>query len=170
MPAPNASEQFIHFVSLVSWLLSINNHQVTGWNKYDDPMTASQNVLLEMKKLGIQMDIAPMKLKAGHGEEVCTVLSALCEVSIKNKFKFRKPVIKDDGGNMGDDADDFDGDDMDGRADLADEVHAADEEEDIDEDIDFGVAGGIQQDLVKQMEADMAANAIIQSTITSEKW
>ena len=37
----NPSEQFIYFVSLVSWLLSINNHQVTGWNKYDDPMNAS---------------------------------------------------------------------------------------------------------------------------------
>lgn len=37
----NPSEQFINFISLVSWLLSINNHQVTGWNKYDDPMTAS---------------------------------------------------------------------------------------------------------------------------------
>lgn len=111
-----------------------------------------------------------MKLKAGHGEEVCTVLTALCEASIKNKFKFRRPVIKDEGGNMGDDADDIDGDDMDGRADLADEIHAADEDEDIDEEIDFGVAGGIQQDLVKQMEADMAANAIIHSAITTEKW
>ena len=36
-----ASEQFIYFISLVSWLLAINQHQVTGWNKYDDPMTAS---------------------------------------------------------------------------------------------------------------------------------
>ncbi len=44
IPSSNPSEQFIYFVSLVSWLLSINNHQVTGWNKYDDPMTASQNV------------------------------------------------------------------------------------------------------------------------------
>ena len=41
IPSSNPSEQFIYFVSLVSWLLSINNHQVTGWNKYDDPMTAS---------------------------------------------------------------------------------------------------------------------------------
>jgi len=106
-------------------------------------MTASQNVLLEMKKLGIQMEMAPMKLKAGHGEEVCTVLTALCEVSIKNKFKFKRHAIKDEGGNMGDDADDMDGDDMDGRADLADEVHAAEEDDDIDEEIDFGVHGGI---------------------------
>ena len=36
-----ASEQFIYFISLVSWLLAVNQHQVTGWNKYDDPMTAS---------------------------------------------------------------------------------------------------------------------------------
>lgn len=89
------------------------------------------------------MEMAPMKLKAGHGEEVCTVLTALCEISIKNKFKFKRHVIKDEGGNMGDDADDMDGDDLDGRADLADEVHAVDEDEDIDEEIDFGVAGGI---------------------------
>jgi estrogen-related receptor beta like 1 len=41
VPAANPSEQFMYFVSLVSWLLSINNHQVTGWNKYDDPMNAS---------------------------------------------------------------------------------------------------------------------------------
>lgn len=36
-----ASEQFIYFISLVSWLLSVNQHQVSGWNKYDDPVTAS---------------------------------------------------------------------------------------------------------------------------------
>jgi estrogen-related receptor beta like 1 len=35
-------------VSLVSWLLSINNHQVTDWNKYDDPQTTSQNIILEL--------------------------------------------------------------------------------------------------------------------------
>jgi hypothetical protein len=88
-------------------------------------------------------------LKNGHGEEVCTVLTALCEVSIKNKFKFKRPVIKDDGANLDNEADDMDGDDMDGRADLADVVHAAEDDEDIDEEIDFGVAGGIQHDLAK---------------------
>lgn len=74
----NQSEQFINFISLVSWLLSINNHQVTGWNKYDDPMTASQNVVLELKKLGISLDMPPNKLKSGYGEGVCTVLTSLC--------------------------------------------------------------------------------------------
>lgn len=74
---------------MVSWLLSINNHQVSGWNKYDDPLTASQNVVLELKKLGIELGISPQKLKNGHGEEVCTVLQKLTEVSLKNKFRFK---------------------------------------------------------------------------------
>jgi hypothetical protein len=37
----NPSDQFMYFISLVTWMLAINNHQVQGWNKYDDPMTAS---------------------------------------------------------------------------------------------------------------------------------
>ena len=41
-------ENQIYFISLISWLLSINNHQVSGWNKYDDPVTSSQNVLIEL--------------------------------------------------------------------------------------------------------------------------
>ena len=77
VPASNASEQFIYFVSLVSWLLSVNNQQVKGWNKYDDPMTASQNVMIELKNLGLNLDIAPNKLKTGYGEEVCQVLLKL---------------------------------------------------------------------------------------------
>lgn len=74
----NPSEQFINFISLVSWLLFMNNHQVTGWSKYDDPMTASQNIILELQKLGIDLDMPPNKLKSGFGEGVCTVLMALC--------------------------------------------------------------------------------------------
>ena len=170
MPASNAGEQFLHFISLVSWLLSINNHQVEGWNKYDDPTTASQNVLIELKKLGIELPISPGKLKNGHGEEVCQVLKALTEMSLKNRFKFKRHAIKDDANGQDDEADEMDGDDLDGRADMADEVHADIEEDEIDEDMDFGVGGGIQYDMAKHMEADMAANAIIHSAITTEKW
>lgn len=72
------TSQFVVFISLVSWLLSINNHQVSNWNKYDDPMTASQNVVLELKKLGVELDMPPNKLKAGFGDGVCLVLTKLC--------------------------------------------------------------------------------------------
>ena len=73
----NPSEQFINFISIVSWLLFLMNHQVTGWSKYDDPMTASQNIILELQKLGIDLDMPPNKLKSGFGEGVCQVLLAL---------------------------------------------------------------------------------------------
>lgn len=64
-------------MSLVSWLLSINNHQVQDWNKYDDPQTTSQNIILELQKLEIECDVSPSKLKTGYGEGVCQVLFKL---------------------------------------------------------------------------------------------
>jgi len=139
----NPSEQFIYFVSLVSWLLSVNNHQVTGWNKYEDPMTASQNIILELKKLGIELDMAPNKLKNGYGDGVCTVLMSLCSISIQNKFNFRKHEIKDEGQGFGDDGDDDMGDEFEGNADIADmntgKGKGEESEDNIDEDLDFGV-------------------------------
>lgn len=45
-------------------------------------MTASQNVILELKNLGIELDMPPNKLKAGHGDGVCEVLLKLTTISI----------------------------------------------------------------------------------------
>ena len=83
-----ASEQFIYFISLVSWLMVINKHQVTGWNKYDDPMTSSQNVVIELQNMGIEIDINPTKLKAGHGEGVCFVLLKLTQAGLARRFQY----------------------------------------------------------------------------------
>lgn len=130
-------------------------------------MTASQNVILELKKLGIELDMPPNKLKQGYGEGVVQVLLRLCEISLANKFRFKKPVIKADDGGFDDEADEM-GDDMEGGADLADVIHAQDFDEDIDEDVDFG--GNAHTDMAKEMEAENAANAIIVSNISKEKW
>jgi len=111
-------------------------------------MTASQNVILELKKLGIELDMSPNKLKNGYGEGVCVVLASLTQISIQNKFKFRKPVIKEDGKGFGDGGDDDDmGDDFEGNADLADMNNNfkddGDADSNIDEDMDFaGNMGG----------------------------
>ena len=117
-------------------------------------MTASQNVLLELQKLGIEVDASPNKLKAGHGEGVTLVLRKLTEISLANRFRFKKPVIREDGG-FDEDAEDVDGNDMDGGADLADVIHAQESDEDIDEDMDFGAGGDLHADLAKEMEAEM---------------
>ena len=162
------SEQFIYFISLVSWLLALNQHQVTGWNKYDDPMTASQNVILELQNLGIELDVNPNKLKTGYGEGVTLVLLKLTEASLARRFKFKKPVIREEGQGADDDAEEMN-DDMEGDADLANEIHADQSGDDIDEDLDFG-GGNIQADLAREMEAENAQNAIIESNISKEKW
>ena len=61
----------------------------------------------------------PNKLKTGHGEGVCAVLQRLCQMSLQNKFKFKKPSIKDENGAPDDEGDDMD-DDIGGGADIAD--------------------------------------------------
>jgi len=84
-------------------------------------MTSSQNVIIELQKLGLDLDVSPNKLKAGYGEGVCLVLLKLTEVSMQNKFRFRQPKLEDEEKGLDDDADD--GDDMEGQADLADMIH-----------------------------------------------
>lgn len=145
----NPSEQFINFISLVSWLLFLNNHQVTGWSKYDDPMTASQNIILELQRLGIDLDMPANKLKTGFGEGVCTVLTALCNMSIQNKFRYKKPALnsaKDEPGGFGDDdADEMDND-FEGNADVADMMHdKMSDADEIDDDFEFGAVGGVKE-------------------------
>lgn len=117
-------------------------------------MTASQNIILELKKLGIELDMPPNKLKSGFGEGVTQVLVKLVTISVSNKFRFKKPVIREDGAGFDDDGDDVNGDDMEGGADLADVIHAQDSDEDIDDEVDFG-GGAVHNDLAKKMEADM---------------
>ena len=85
-------------------------------------MTASQNVLLELQKLGLECDVAPNKLKSGYGDGVCEVMIKLTQISLQNKFRFKKPVVKEEA--FDEDADDVNADDMDGGADLADVIHA----------------------------------------------
>lgn len=79
----------------------------------------------------------PNKLKTGHGDGVCAVLTKLCQISLQNKFKFKKPVIKEDGGALDDEGDDA-GDDMDGGADIADMANQDNDDDEIEDFADFG--------------------------------
>lgn len=98
-------------------------------------------MVLELKKLGIELDMPPNKLKSGYGEGVCQVLMNLCQLSLDNRFKFKRAAIKDDGGGFGgDDADDM-GDEFEGNADVADMVKEndmGDDSDGIDDEMEFG--------------------------------
>lgn len=111
----------------------------------------------------------PNKLKAGYGEGVCTVLYALCDISIKNKVKFRKPVIKDEGGGFGDDEGDEFGEDFEGNADIADMQRDAvqSDGDDIDDELEFG---NLPADQPVIDQDDLLQQQIIQSSISREEW
>ena len=96
-------------------------------------------IVLELKKLGIELDMPPNKLKSGNGDGVCAVLMKLCTVSLTNKFKFKKAVIKDEAGALDDEGDDM-GDEMEGNADIADLANKDGGSDDEIEDFaaDFG--------------------------------
>lgn len=114
----------------------------------------------------------PNKLMAGHGEGVCTVLHALCSLSIDSRMKFKKPRIVDDNAGFGgdDDADEL-GDEFEGNADVADMINENDnvDDDDIDEDYEFAgqVAGGGKN--VKN-EDEMLQQEILHSQISREEW
>lgn len=79
-------------------------------------------------------------------------------MSIQNKVRFKKPIIRDDGGGFGgdDDADEL-GDELEGNADVADMIREQDDDVDdqIDDDFEFGgnMAGGAvinEEDMLQQ--------------------
>ena len=69
-------------------------------------MTSSQNVVIELQNMGIDIDINPTKLKAGHGEGVCLVLLKLTQAGLARRFQYQTPTIRDEGAGGEDDADD----------------------------------------------------------------
>ena len=132
-------------------------------------MSASQNIMLELNKMGIELDMPPNKLKSGCGEGVCTVLYTLCDISMKAKFRYKKPVIHDDAAANDDDEGDIDNDELEGDADIGDMNNRlgddASDGDDIDEDLDLMGAQATKMDGDEPLMQE-----IIQSNISREQW
>jgi estrogen-related receptor beta like 1 len=91
----NPNDQFTYFKTLVKWLFVLNNVQGGDVTKYDDPLTVASNIQLEMKKIGLETDIPPIKLKAGYGDQVCSILLLLINNAMKTKkFSFKSPKFE----------------------------------------------------------------------------
>lgn len=74
---------------------------------------------MELKKLGIEVNHPPAKLKSGTGEAVVSTLLELAKRTAQAKrVKFKKPVIPQDDADEG--GADEGGDDLDGGQDIAD--------------------------------------------------
>lgn len=155
----SASEQFMYFVTLVSWLLTLCGQSQGGWNQYDDPNTVTNNIVLDLKKLDILIDYPPSKLKSGSGEAVCQALFGLVQVALKaQRFKFKTPVIPEDDEDEGG-ADDNDQDNI---------VDIANNDFDDDDDIAELVETGAND--LRAGDFENPDNAIIETDIDPDEW
>lgn len=118
--ASNTSVQFKNFLDLVSWLMRLCRSDFTV-DKFDDPNTSVNKMMLSLKNMGFQMDFPASKLKQAYGENVCAVLQYLCEQALEAKgFRWSHPEYEDEG-----------------YQDEADVDETADAGSDIEDDIDM---------------------------------
>lgn len=154
----NPSEQFMYFVTLVSWLLTLCGQSAGGWNQYDDPNTVTNNIVLDLKKLDILINYPPSKLKSGSGEAVCEALHGLVQVALKaQKFKFRQPVIPED-------------DEDEGKQDEGDDINEVDIQNDLDDDDDIAELVEEGANDIRANDFENPDNAIIETQIDADEW
>ncbi|CAG9321426.1 unnamed protein product [Blepharisma stoltei] len=158
LPGANPSEQFIYFTALASWLLQINGSQAS-FNKYDDPSTVANSIIVEMKKLGIDLDFPPGKLRGGHGEGPCLVLLALAKKALQaKKFKFGKPIFPKENEMEGEVIED------DEEGEIVDEAIQEEEEEAVFAEVAAG------QPVNQAEEEGLKHNAPVWSSIDPNEW
>lgn len=95
----NQSTQFACFLKVVVWLMSKCGRSFEI-DKFDDPNTSVVKVMLELKEMGFEMDVAANKLKQPYGDAVCTVLTFLTDKALAhNNFSWEnshKPEYPDE--------------------------------------------------------------------------
>lgn len=73
----------------------MNEVQTADINKMEDPLTLAQNIINELKKIGIECNFPPVKLKPGYGEQIIYVLQSLVTRALTvKKFPYRKPKFE----------------------------------------------------------------------------
>ena len=94
IPGHNPSIQFALFLELCSWLLQ----QVTGdasffkVDKFDDPNTSVNKLMLALRTLDFGLDFAAARLKQAYGEAPVGVLDFLTDKACEKHFTWSAPV------------------------------------------------------------------------------
>lgn len=168
VPSDNANAQFYYFTSLTSWLMTTAGHN--GFpppDQFDDPTATATTILQEIKALGLPTkDLAPNKIRQGHGDTVLTILIMLVDKALLAKgFAFR-PVIYPV--SQGEDVQDVE----DGRAGQA---LGGDAGSDIDDNIDVDSEDGDDVLYVHHRraggdDADDDDTGMIVSQVPAEEW
>ena len=82
----------------VSWLLNLSGHAFQPPQQYDDPNITCTNIMSALREAGFApASFSPAKLRQGHGEPVCGVLSALCDLALeRQQFRFQAPQFQEE--------------------------------------------------------------------------
>jgi hypothetical protein len=91
--ADKSQAQFPYFASLVSWAMTLAKVDFVDW-EFDDPTTASNNILLEISKLGFNIaDCQSSKLKLGYSDPALSILEFVVRHALKVlNIQTEKPV------------------------------------------------------------------------------
>ncbi len=65
----NPGEQFYLFTSLSAWLIRKSGAQFEQPQEFDDPNSTISNILENVRRIGVQIDFAPSKLKQVKADE-----------------------------------------------------------------------------------------------------
>ena len=96
--AENVNAQFFYFTNLVSWLMKeCGSDAFRPPGQFDDPNAVSTDILQHLKNtMGLNeyaKDIAPSKIRQGHGEQVLLILVLLVDKALLAKgFTFKSIV------------------------------------------------------------------------------
>ncbi len=78
----------------MSWLLTLSGRPFQPPQQYDDPNLTCTNILSELREAGFApASFPPTKLRQGYGEAVCSILNALCDLTLElTNFTFQTPA------------------------------------------------------------------------------
>ncbi|TMW57485.1 hypothetical protein Poli38472_003410 [Pythium oligandrum] len=125
----NASAQFKSFLELVVFLMKQCNQDFVV-DKYDDPNTSVNKLILALKVMGFPLDFPASKLKLGYGEAACAALDFISDKALSARnFAWPRPSYPKE-----DFADEADVDD-DAEVDGGDEGPIGEEEEELYSDL-----------------------------------
>ena len=158
-PGSNASVQFALFLDVAAWLMTEASGDPAFFriDKFDDPNTSVNKMMLALRKLGFALDFPAAKLKAAWGESCVTVLDFLADKALEARtFLWSRPAYEE--------IEDAEEAEVDEDADLGDVV------DDVDGTLDEEEAMFNEGKAADEAELESSAREMIENTIDPLVW
>lgn len=166
MKSSNKSTQFAQFIKVTKWLFVEAGRENFTIDRFDDPTTSVNKVMLELKNMDFEMDYPVNQLLDGNGEAVCQVLDfltdkALAETGFEWKKQYKPNYPQED---FAEEAE------VDEEADvgaIVDEI-ATDSDDDLGDEIMYSDL--VHDDLRENANDFAQSTAMIEAEVDAVKW